>query len=266
MLIAAAPTISCDIPEFDPPNIIKTQRILAIRTEPREAAPGDTVTVTGLAVNDDGTEYVGPIAWIVTGTVQLTYGEETEPGEVPQGETYLQIPGGPPFTFTIPEGAAFEEQYGDYYADGTVLTVAMAIGDQNDPTIGVKSMIVMDEPVKENPVFKKLHVIVEGEETEADEGGLYPIGEGGQIKLVADADFPTGDDDTYHWFTATEGSSSTWSGTPRGTCRKKSDVYDLYCVVRENSRTTIRDGQYRIQSSGLDWKHIRVEVASGEDR
>ncbi len=43
-LLAAA--AGCGIPQFDPPSLVNSVRILAIKAEPPEAAPGDSVVVT----------------------------------------------------------------------------------------------------------------------------------------------------------------------------------------------------------------------------
>jgi len=272
LLLFAALILSpaaCEFPEFDPPNIIKNTRILGIRVEPREAAPGQEVTVTALAVHDDGTPSLEPVAWMVTASISLSYGalEDIEDIEdLPLGEMYLQPPGGAPFTFTIPEKDKFAEKYGEYFPIGTVLTIAMAYGDpKKDPTIGFKSLIVMDNPSKENPVFNEIEIIVDGEKTEPGDDGVYLVGNVGRIKLIADVDFPTGDERTFHWYTATEGIEFNVEKATSWRLPKEPGLYDLYCVARENSKTTIGDGEFRIQSTGMDWKHAVIEITAGED-
>ncbi|MBZ0271961.1 hypothetical protein K8I61_07980 [bacterium] len=254
---------SCGIPEFDAPNIVESRRILAIRAEPREAAPGDTVTIEGLAVEKDGTPYVGPVAWIVTGSLDLNYGEADTPDELPAGEAYLQPPDGPPFTFTVPEGRDFVERLGEYDPAGTVLTIAMAIGDLNaDPTIAIKSLIVSDAPVKQNPEFHEIRVIVEGKDVAPGEDGITPVGRAGQIKLVADVEFPTGGDATFHWYSATRGIDFNVEKATSWRLPKKAGLYDLYCVARENSETIVgKAGDIRIRSAGVDWERVTVEIA-----
>jgi hypothetical protein len=255
---------ACDIPEFPKPNILKHSRILAIKTDPREVAPGEEVTITGLAVNEDGTIYDGMIAWGVTGSISLNYGETNSMSDLPEGEYYVQMPGAADFTFTIPEGKDFEDKFGSYSSDGVVLTVVMAVGDiENDPIIAFKTVVVKDEPSKENPIFNEIQILKEGKAVEPDEDGIYQVGDSDslKLKLIADADFPTGDIKTFHWYTHTEGitkfnveKATEWA------LPKKAGLYDLYCVARENSFTSFRSGDYEIQSSGVDWKHAVVEL------
>ncbi|MCC6156692.1 MAG: hypothetical protein IT350_01480 [Deltaproteobacteria bacterium] len=261
MLVAA-----CDVPEFDPPSRLTQDRVIAIKTEPREAAPGDTVTITGVAVTMDGEPLLEPKTWIVTGIASFSAGEQGE--EIPAGELYMEAPGLPPFSFTVPENPnEFEQKFGiPYDPEGTVLTVAMAVGDLEDnPLLALKSFIVMDEPAKENPVFNKIDVLVDAKPTEPGGDGVTVVGNEGAIKLIADVDFPTrGDNVTFHWYTATKGMEFSVEKATEWRLPKKAGRYHAWCVARENSPSIIADGEVRIQSAGVDWSHAIIEVTSGE--
>ncbi|MCL4232933.1 MAG: hypothetical protein KJ042_00260 [Deltaproteobacteria bacterium] len=266
LVLAVALVAACEIPEFDPPNRITQDRVIAIKTEPREAAPGDTVTVTGVAVTMDGEPLLEPKSWIVTGIAGFSAGEGSD--ELPVGEIYLEAPGLPPFSFTVPEDPGeFEAKFGiPYDPDGTVLTVALAVGDlANDPLIALKSFIVMDEPVKRNPVFHKIDVLRDGEPVEPDADGVTPVGNVGSLKLIADVDFPTrGDNVTFHWYTATKGIEYSVRKATEWRLPKKAGRYHVWCVARENSPSIIADGEVRVQSAGVDFGHAVIDIASGE--
>lgn len=266
LLAITASFAACDIPEFDPPNRITHDRVIAIKTEPREAAPGDTVTVTGVAVTMDGEPLLEPKSWIVTGIAGFSAGEEGD--ELPVGEIYMEAPGLPPFSFTVPEDPdEFETKFGiPYDPEGTVLTVALAVGDlANDPLIALKSFIVMDEPVKQNPIFHKIDVLRDGEPVEPDADGVTPVGNVGAIKLIADVEFPSrGDNVTFHWYTATKGVEYSVEKATEWRLPKKAGRYHVWCVARENSPSIIEGGDVRVSSAGVDFGHAIVEVTSGE--
>ncbi len=266
LLLTTILVAACDVPEFDPPNRLTQDRVIAIRTEPREAAPGETVTVTGVAVTMDGEPLLEPKTWIVTGIAGFSAGEQGE--ELPVGELYMEAPGLPPFSFTVPEDPdEFETKFGiPYDPAGTVLTVAMAVGDlANDPLLALKSFIVLDKPTKENPVFNKIDVLVDGEPKEPGANGATLVGNEGAIKLIADVDFPTrGDNVTFHWYTATKGIEFSVQKATEWRLPKKAGRYHVWCVARENSPSIISGGEVRVQSAGVDWGHAIVEITSGE--
>lgn len=262
---AAFLAVACDIPEFDPPNILKQDRVLGVRSEPRVGAPGETVTFEAAVTNADGSAYLGPIAWIVTGNVGFSAGENGE--ELPDGDIFLQAPNGPPFVVTLPSAEDFEARYGTPYdPEGTVLTVAMAAGDPNDADAltAIKSFIVMDEPDKENPVFNRLRIQSDGADVEPDEYGITRVGNVATVKMIADAEFPTrGDNVTFHWYTATEGIEFSTDKAVEWKLPKKAGLYHVWCVARENSPTILAGGEVRVQSAGLDWRHEVIEITSG---
>ena len=252
---------ACDFPEFDPPNIIDTRRILAIKHVPRETKPGDTVTITALVVNGDGTLYEGSLGWLVSGSLALSEGETDE---LPDGEPYLQNPDSPPFSFEMPDEDEFAEHFGiGYDPEATVLTIGLAAGEsQDDVTLAVKTLIVKDEPSKENPIFQRIVVRDNGQVLTPDTTGIYTVGPGAHLNLTAEVDFPTGEieERSFHWYTATEGIDFGVDRVTTWDMPKEPGLYPLYCVARENTKTTYNDGETVVQSSGIDWSGIIVQI------
>ena len=61
--IVATCVFACAPDLGDRDSRVTTVRILAVRAEPPEAAPGDDVTYTALVVAPDGTRASPPIGW-----------------------------------------------------------------------------------------------------------------------------------------------------------------------------------------------------------
>ncbi len=260
-------SISCDTPEFDPPNRIKSLRILAVKSEPREVSPGEEVIISGLAVNEDGTIYTGPIAWVLGSTGALTGAERSEASEEDvEGVMHIQMTEDDPFVYTMPTGGEFDEKFEEYNADGTVLTIGMGIGDLDNPIMSIKSLMVRDNTSFENPVFVGLDFLVEGRYVLPDEDGVFNVGNTEAVKVTANVDFPTGDEKTFHWFTATKGLKEfTVDKAIEWKLPKESGIYDIYCVARENTGTQFGDGDYNVKSAGVDWGAARIRVSETMD-
>ena len=259
--IALVLSLSCDTPDFDAPSRITSLRVLAIKSEPREAGPGDELIISGLAVNKDGTPYMVPMAWFLGGTIALSGADRSS--DLPEGLTHIQMSEDDPFVLTIPMGDEFEAIFGEYNPEGTVLTIGMGIGDLEDPTLSIKTMMVRDNNSFENPVFHGIDFMVEGRYVLPDEEGIYDVGNTKAIKVIANVDFPTGDDKTFHWYTATKGLKEfTVDKAVEWSLPKDQGVYDIYCVARENTGTEFGDGEYNVKSAGVDWNSARIRVSA----
>jgi hypothetical protein len=64
-LAATTVLAACEPDLGDPASLVKSTRFLAVRIEPAEARPGDTVTLSALVVTPDGTIASAPVGWNV---------------------------------------------------------------------------------------------------------------------------------------------------------------------------------------------------------
>lgn len=252
VVIFAFILLSCD-PEFDPPNLINTQRFLGIKAEPFEVAPGGTITFSALVVNEDGTPYDGAVAFFVTDGSDL---RDSGEGDVNPADALVQLPDQAPPVWTVPSKEEIVSQYGGMQKNGIVLAVAAAAGDlENDPLIAFKMFVISERAEKdrfENPVIEKIEVTEPGgnelapgedEKFTTDESKLH-------LNAVPDED----GDLTYHWFSEDKdfepdfGPDQTFNPGNTG-------EYNVYLVMRERFYF-IHDDDSRTMITGLDWQEL----------
>ena len=65
MALALGALAACEPDLGDPASLVKSTRFLAVRVEPAEARPGDTVTLKALVVTPEGTLASAPVKWNV---------------------------------------------------------------------------------------------------------------------------------------------------------------------------------------------------------
>lgn len=256
LVLLAASLPACDI-EFDPPAVIKTQRFLGIRVDPLEAGPGDEVTFTALVVNKNGTRYIGPIAWAITGGDQVR--EEGESADAVAG--YLQTGPDDPFIWTAPSWDDLQAQFGPLDRAGSLLTVAAVAfkgGDvEQEPLVAFKLFVVSDREQKRyvNPNIEEMVVLDDnGEMLEPDESGEYGVG-GRKATLRIEPDLEV-EDLAYHWFSADKDFDPDFERRQKIE-RGDGELLDVYCVMRRIYRFTHGNNAYTYLT-GMDWQTVRL--------
>jgi hypothetical protein len=276
--------VSACFPEFDPVTQIQRQRILGIKAEPPEAAPGESVTLTALVANEDGTPYQGVYLWGVLGVAGTDFAEmdpeNFDPADLPGGFG-IQAPGDEPYAYPIPEPDDRGEVLGiPYRPDGILLTAILVVveGSTDEAEIladllaggkeftyrfAYKTLIVSDRPEgerNENPANGRIDVLRFGQVPEQDADGNYLLGRGGDANLTAVFDGADGSRVTFAWFNSTKEGFDGQGGRGKVWSLPDDDgVYYLYVVCRNNYLFESDQG-YSARSSGMDWATVSVRV------
>ena len=266
----------CALPEFDRATYITKLRVLAIRAEPPEAAPGEEVAITGLAADGHGAVYDGYWLWVVLGANLMDLAtqnlDEMDIGSLPAGAFGIQEPGGEPFIFRVPAAAEFAEAYGPYNPAGTLLTVALMIFEDAESLEDVmegrgqlrfayKTLIVSERPQEQrntNPVFVRIDVEYLGQVPEQDEDGFYLIPDRTEsVRLTAHFDNIPGDRITYSWFAASEDGFEAQGGKVQFWRTAGSHQEEYVFVVCRNNYLFEAADDYAIRSTGIDFGYVR---------
>jgi hypothetical protein len=241
--------------EFDPRAQINAQRFLAITVDPIEASPGETVTFGAAVTESDGSQYEGSIAWTILTSDAVREGENTE---IDATTSFLQMPGGPAFTWVVPEEKVLTEMFGEKQESGRLLTVAAVSfkgGElSGDPVTAFKLMIVSDRGPDErfdNPSIVDFYATnSSGERLDADEDGVLVTSRSRVIFTAVPDEFSTQLD--YSWFSDSNDFEPEDLTDTQGFKPGKNGTFSVYCIQRK-SHFFVSDDNARTRVAGIDW-------------
>lgn len=196
IMLAAVMLISCGESDLPESHEVVDTRVLALKVEPCEAAPGDSVTMTLLVGGKDMDQHSDlPVTW-----------EVGEPGD--PYYTIQTVPYHDPFQLDLPADMAVTDPPRE-----VLVYAVVSVADRYYSAL--KSFRITPEPVKANPVITgvradyrqngeaRSRAVAVGDAVTVDENVKY-------IAFTAQmADLPPGANDTlvYRWF-ITESSTS----------------------------------------------------------
>ena len=247
--------------EFDPASRITSQRFLGVVADPLEATFGETITFRALVTESDGSLYDGPIAWAVVGGDELRMEGQ---GPDDPADLFLEMPSGPPFTWTVPPTEQFQELYGPLGQNGLLLTVgatAFKGGDLNsEPIAAFKLFVVSGRSADQrmvNPAIDRMRVIEPtGNEVMPNAKGQY-VTDSGRVTLRAIPD-QYNDRLTYHWFSSEKDFEPDLEDTQKFS-PGSTGSFDVFCVLRKSFFFEHDDGS-QTRLTGMDWEHVRLKI------
>ena len=260
LALLAMSLFSCDI-EFDPASYIDRTRILGIRVDPIEAAPGEEITFSALVVDKGGDVVDYPVFFSVVGSDL----RDADPGnDLPSDmeTSFLKPAGTESITWTIPAQDQLESLFGTPQESGYLLTLAVGAftnaEGNGDPLVGFKSFVISErseEERRQNPVLEEIRVYAGGQRVNPDGQGMHNVA-GTRVTLRAVPQDPEGVV-SYHWFATEEEFSANLDDTEVLQAGSKG-LYTAVCVMRQ-SYFFENDYGGRTQIAGMDWKVISID-------
>lgn len=262
----------CDEPDFDLPWTINDFRILAIKADPAEAAPGDKVTITGLAVNEDGTKFEDLWVFILMSGLDFNAdsdSEDVESGAYREEQIGYQERGAEAFVYTIPSPEKIKELYGYYNPEGTIITIgagaalgAETVDDFEDGKgeldFAFKTFIISERPESErntNPVFQEILVDQFGFEGAKGKDGHVLFNGNRDWRMVAKFDNLDENAAMYSWYAVGGASFEARSKVVEYNSCSSEKVDFVYVVARNNYLFESPLG-FATRSTGLDWGQL----------
>lgn len=254
------PSLGCDMADFESAAYLDSQRFLAIQADPLEAAPGEEITFTALAVREDGQAYDGPMAWTIVGGNAT----QTEDSNTFDPATAAVTSPGQPFVWTVLDRDQLEERFGPFQENGLLLTVVAAIfknGDMNQEARMAYKMFVVSEREPDrrlvNPVLTEIVVSQGGKEISPNTQGEYAVTDG-KVELRAFTDQPDDDDLSFYWFSIDKDFEPDYSDSQ--TLKTNGhELLPLYCVLRQEVFFET-DAGGRIRLTGTDWRSMQIRT------
>src|SRR5215813_11943398 len=197
ILIAA-----CRSSDFDPASYVSGVRILAVKAEPPELAPGEPTTLTALHVDTEGRTVT--LAWyrcLVKPLPDRPVADECVTGDPPS--SLMAVGNGSPLDYTMPAVAPADLGLPDSTGGVYVPLIARATAGESALSFGYRLRLATGGPRNQNPVLASVvhdPVHEKGASTGVpdqpfDEGTPIAIGTGQEITLRAD--FAPGSAETY---------------------------------------------------------------------
>ena len=280
LFLALVLSLAACFPQFDPVTQIEHLRVLGIKAEPPEAAPGDAVTLTALVANADGTPYEGVYLWAVLGITGTEFAQmgssHFDPNRLPPGGFGIQTPGGAPFAYSVPQPDDPGSILGIPFRDSGILLTALLVVVEGSPDateiladlaaggtkfeyrFAYKTVIVSTRTADQrnsNPVLNHVEVKRFGQVIEPDPGdGSYHVGYGDVAHIAAIFDNAEGSRVTFSWFDSIKEGFGDGQGNKARDWKLPSHVgaYTIYVVCRNNYEFHSDQG-YSARSSGMDW-------------
>ena len=214
ILCFAALACACADP-FDPASYVQGLRVLAVRAEPPEVAPGGSTTLTSLAVDTTGA------------AVQIQWTACTEPAVTGSGVINPACFGGGPAPYLVPLGSGSQvaatipavtpSDFGPPDASGGLyLPIVLDAGSASGAVkASYRLRLAQGTTPNHNPALSGMYVVAaDGTLTPLYEGTPLAVGPGDQVKLRVE--FAAGSAETYQTLvggTVTEILRASWFAT-----------------------------------------------------
>jgi len=216
---------ACRSTDFDPASYVSGVRVLAVKAEPPELAPGESSTLTALNVDTEGRPVA--LVWyrcLVKPLPDRPIADECVTGDTPSA--LMAVGNGSPLDYTMPVVAPADLGLPDSTGGFYVPLIARATAGDSGLSFGYRLRLATGGPRNQNPVLVSVahdNVHPKGASTGEpdqlfDEGTPIAISAGQEVTLRAD--FAPGSAETYDVVipgtparTVTETLSVSWFAT-----------------------------------------------------